>query len=364
MSASLTQRVMALFLVSAFACRLEGDEVEPEPRDQKSRSEEVSGIGRKRVIEALGEQLRRYYIFPETADQIGRHLDQERKSGVFREMSSKAGFAEALTRSIRSICDDSHLMVRVIPENVAANSSYSESFLHQRGAGGNYGFQELRILPGNVGYLRLTSFSLDELFEESKPTVAAAMNFLANSNSVIIDLRGNGGGSARLPAYLASYFFDREPVLINTFHLRHQRRMLECWTTPDAPGARLTGVDLYLLIDEHTFSAAEGFAYSLKHLGRATVVGIRSAGGSHGGAMRPLDCGLEAYIPHSRSIHPVTKTDYEGVGVVPHVEVESEKALARAREMALRASLVGSESDSDRECLQQALETVGSEDVK
>ena len=47
-------------------------------------------------------------------------------------------------------------------------------------------------LPGNVGYLELTGFMSPEA---AAGPAAAAMNFLANTDALIIDLRKNGGGS-------------------------------------------------------------------------------------------------------------------------------------------------------------------------
>jgi hypothetical protein len=55
----------------------------------------------------------------------------------------------------------------------------------------NFGFEKLERLPGNIGYLDRRAFTPAALTGE---TAAAAMNFLSNSEAVIIDLRKNGGG--------------------------------------------------------------------------------------------------------------------------------------------------------------------------
>jgi len=51
-------------------------------------------------------------------------------------------------------------------------------------------------------------------------TAAAAMNFLANSDSVIIDLRQNGGGDPATVALICSYLFSPEPVHLNDLYFR------------------------------------------------------------------------------------------------------------------------------------------------
>jgi len=42
------------------------------------------------------------------------------------------------------------------------------------------------------------------------------------------------------------------------------------------------------------------------------------------------------FIPTGRVINPITKTDWEGVGVKPDVAVPEEKALKMAQRMALK----------------------------
>jgi C-terminal processing protease CtpA/Prc len=58
-------------------------------------------------------------------------------------------------------------------------------------------------------------------------------------------------------------------------------------------------------------------------------------GGAHPGDTAQLPQGFSAFIPAARVIHPVTKTDWEGVGVKPDVEVSADKALETAHKLAL-----------------------------
>ncbi len=88
-----------------------------------------------------------------------------------------------------------------------------------------------------------------------------------------------------------------------------------------------------------TWMNDEEFAYNLQNLGRATIVGETTGGGAHPGADVRIDDHFGAFIPAGRAINPITKTNWEGVGVKPDIEVTAEKALATARLMALKKSL-------------------------
>ena len=70
---------------------------------------------------------------------------------------------------------------------------------------GNYDFEKIKILPGNVGYLKFNSFQDASI---AGPTAVAAMNFLAHTDALIIDLRDNGGGSPSLIQLITTYFFE------------------------------------------------------------------------------------------------------------------------------------------------------------
>jgi C-terminal processing protease CtpA/Prc len=130
--------------------------------------------------------------------------------------------------------------------------------------------------------------------------------------------------------YLASYFFDERPVILNRFFDRPSNRTTDQTTLASVPGRRMPGVPLYILTSRRTFSAAEGFAYSLQALKRATVVGETTGGGAHPSVDMPIGSGLVAFVPVARSMNPVTGTDWEGTGVAPDLAVDADHALETA----------------------------------
>jgi len=109
---------------------------------------------------------------------------------------------------------------------------------------------------------------------------------------------------------------------------------------PTVVGKRLISQDVYILTSGKTWSAAENFCYALKQLKRATLIGERTAGGAHSGrGLTQLTPLFSAFIPVGRSISPVTKSNWERIGVEPDVTVPAAEAVSTAHIMALRRLL-------------------------
>jgi len=94
-----------------------------------------------------------------------------------------------------------------------------------------------------------------------------------------------------------------------------------------------------VLTSKRTFSGAEEFAYNLKNLKRATIVGETTGGGAHPGGGFRVHEHFRMFVPTGRAINPITKTNWEGTGVKPDVETPADQALTVARLMALKKSL-------------------------
>ena len=140
-----------------------------------------------------------------------------------------------------------------------------------------------------------------------------------------------------MAAYVASYFFGAKPVHFTDMYWRDENKLVEVWTSEKVPVRRSANQPLYLLVGPSTFSAAEDFCYSLQQLKRATVVGETTGGGAHmGRGLQRLSPLFTAFIPVGQSLNPITKTNWENVGVQPDVRVPVERALTEAHLAALR----------------------------
>ena len=148
---------------------------------------------------------------------------------------------------------------------------------------------------------------------------------------MIIDLRGNRGGSPAMAGYLVSAFVPPRTEIYNVFHTRagsFSEAPQQAYATPRPD------VPLYVLIDARTGSAAESFAYTLLQAGRATLVGEPSGGAANPGEYFRAGGGLEVFVPTGSPINPVTGSNWEGVGVQPSVRTASDAALERALQLA------------------------------
>jgi C-terminal processing protease CtpA/Prc len=251
-------------------------------------------------------------------------------------IASPREFAETLTRHLQEVSKDKHLRIIYDQNGLPQRSGPPTAEDRARGLAEerrrNFGFNRIERLDGNVGYIELLGFSGSEEVEEA---AVPAMNFVANTDALIFDLRRNGGGSPVTIGLLSSYLFDTV-VHLNDFYIRETDTLRQFHTRAEVPGRRYgTTKPVYVLTSTRTFSAAEEFTYNLKNLKRATIVGETTGGGAHPGGVRRITDHFGIWLPNGRAINPVTKTNWEGVGIAPDVPVAADQALAAAHRDAL-----------------------------
>lgn len=320
----------------------------------QTTAEKLTAKEQREVVDSVTTILEANYIFPEVASKMNSLLRDKLKKGTYTKVSDPIEFAQVLTSDLQSISKDLHLRVRFDPDGIAQrrNASHSaddslafaKSQLIRRRAG-NYGFREIRILDGNIGYLNLTGFS--NVDEEAGATAQAAMNFLSNADALIIDLRQNGGGSPSMIQLITSYLYDSHPVHLNNFYSRPEDSHSQTWTLPYVPGKRRPDIAVYVLTSSNTFSAAEEFSYNLRNLERATLIGEVTGGGAHPGGTQIVTDRFTVWVPTGRAINPITNTNWEGVGVKPHIEVSASDALKVAKITALETLIERSGTDNN-----------------
>lgn len=301
----------------------------------------IDAATRMQVIDGVLKRLNDSYIFPEVAKKMEAAIRERAQKKEYDQITSSAAFARKLTEDLQAVSRDKHLRVRysheAIPEGQRRGEPTAEERENYRRFSQriNHGFERVERLPGNIGYIDLRGFFDPEL---GKDTVAAAMSFISNTDALIFDLRQNGGGDPAMVALISSYLFGAEPVHLNDLHWREGNRVEEFWTKPAVAALRYEGKDIYVLTSARTFSGAEEFSYNLKNLKRATIVGETTGGGANPGGGFRISAHFGMFVPTGYAQSPITKTNWEGTGVKPDVDVPKEQALKTAHLIALKKS--------------------------
>jgi len=322
----------------------------------------IDALTRSRVIEGVLHRLQEGYVFPDKATKMARAIQAEAGSRAYNHISSARGFADTLTRDLRAVSHDLHLEVIYQREEVRDEVPDAEPTPQERrerlafGRRINFGFERVERLSGNVGYLEIRTFNFDAADVDS--TLTAAMNFLAYTDALIVDVRRNGGGEPSMVAAVCSYLMPSN-TLINRFYWRPQNRWDEFRTGPVRGRHYGLTRPVYVLTSDQTFSGAEEFAYDVQTQKRGEVVGDTTGGGAHPGGLRRVTDHFGVWIPSGRAVNPVTGTNWEGTGVRPDLAVPADAALRIAHRRALEW-LIRNTSDADRKAaLQQVLNQVG-----
>jgi hypothetical protein len=287
----------------------------PQPIDAATRQAIVD-----RIIAILDAQ----YIFPPRADEVAAHLRARVAASAYDGLTDAESFSRTLTNEMQAITHDSHLRVSVpAPPRTQAERARDPAPL---------GIGRAEVMADSIGYVEIISFA--GMNDATRRAVRDAMNRVADTRALIIDLRRNGGGGAEMVSHIASYLFGDERVQMSSVYWRTLNDTVHFYTDPRVPGRKFGATKpVYVLTGLRTFSAAEAFVYDLQARKRITVVGVKTGGGAHPGGSHALPGGLRVFVPAGRAINPVTGTNWEGTGVRPDLAVPADSAL----DVALRA---------------------------
>ena len=272
---------------------------------------------KKAAVDTIAALLRRHYVYPSKGNNIADAMQQAGRSGIFDNVKAWKTFDSIATHVLRDAGHDGHLYVRYDPAAVkelrAATTEAEGEDLFFEGAAAvdkNFGFQEIRVLPGNIGYLQISEINISK---KSLPVLQAAMQMVVRTRALIIDLRNNGGGGSNIGAVLEGYFLPEGKHLLEVKN-RSGRMSLD--TVPAIDGARYTQ-PVFILVNNRTASAAEAFAFVLQANKRATIVGQPSAGAANMNTWYPVNDALIVSVSTAAPVLPGTNTSWEQRGVQP-----------------------------------------------
>ena len=306
------------------------------------------------------------YAFPEIAGKMAKHILEKSCAGRYDDCDTPTALGARLTEDMHEIHRDLHLIVFHSPEEASelekrrqepsSDQEYSTHWWIQVHSD-NFGIQKVEYLTGNIGYIDLRYFAPASL---GGKTAVATMNFLSRSDALIIDLLQCAGGDPFMVQLFESYLFseNEQPKLLLSMYNRPKDRTQQIWTHPHVPGDRLPDIPVYVLTSRRTFSGGEDMAYTLKHHGRAIVVGETTGGGANGVESLSIGDGFVILVPNEYPTHPITLGNWEGVGVEPDVAIPREEALQTAHIRALESLIERSETDQRTQVLKWYLQRV------
>jgi len=310
------------------------------PDDGSLAAEQMSG---REIVTTALSLLRANYVFPEVAERAATAVEARLAAGEYDNLD-EITLTELATRHLQEVTGDKHLRLRLgggpppgrdRPEEPDEPRDHQARRLamRQRGRLDNFGIRRVERLDGNVGYLDLRRVAMPA---NAGPAIGAAMELVAGTYALIIDLRHNGGGAPEGVMFWCSYLLTEEPTHLNDIFHADTGETRQFWALPYVPGTRYVDRPVYVLIGRRTFSGGEELCYNLQALGRAELIGETTGGGAHPTRGFPISRAVGIGIPFARSVNPVTGTNWEGTGVTPDVAVPEAEAHDVAYGKALR----------------------------
>lgn len=307
--------------------------------------------GRLAAVESIASLVADEFFDADRADAIAEALRTEVQAGAFDSAASPTELASALT--MRLSAEDHHFSVNYVggdamvegmrPPPAGPGGDRRDPLLGMQRA--NFGFAEVSILPGNIGYIDMRAFAPAE---PAQQTATAVLNFVVHTDAVIFDMRRNHGGSPSMVSFLISHFLPSEPeTVINTFVSRDFDTPQELRSLSDHPAGHRPETPVVVLTSGNTGSAGEAFPYHLQAMQRATIIGETTAGAGNPGGLFLTDEGYSVFVSTSSARNPITGTNWEGVGVTPDIAVPADDALYTAL-LQLYGQLAEASTDADR----------------
>lgn len=289
----------------------------------------------KKVIEETTLEIARLieenYVLRDKGLEIAEFLTEELNTGTYYSARNWKDLDSLISSSLNEISNDGHLFVwnneklaaQLSRQTLKSESNPSEEkeddnfFNDQNAVEINFGFRQVQIMDGNTGYIQLSQINISEA---SLNTLYAAMEMVKNTGKLIIDLRNNGGGGSAVGPVLETFFFEQETELLE---FRTREGKTDMHKTVTWLNLKRYTNPVYIIINHKTASAAEAFAFSLQHTGRATIIGEPSSGAAHMNTYFRLNDNFVLSVSTSAPFLPGTEITWEQKGIQPDLIMEN-----------------------------------------
>ncbi len=332
---------------------------------------------RNKIIEGITHDFLWEYVSYDKAKEMTDFIHQKFVSGGYDTTLNIDEFTYELTKDLRSISKDEHIIVmashykkyrtykskitnskhnhyrytrngelkpklgyQIVRSIKNANWKRKRNKYYRRTGKDKFSYGQIKILPGNIGYFEIYDFNSTAYRRnqnKDRIKLKSVMQFLKNTNSIIIDLRANTGGYIFLSNYFTSFFIDKP----NTYFITTEVR----WVKDTIPNGRDTiiqkdfitpkqnnfkfakGKNIYVLTSSATFSAAELTSYALKKLSNIEIVGEQTRGGGNGHFGGYGTRYYAAIVPSVKVFDKENNYTIESKGITPDTLVVADSAL-------------------------------------
>lgn len=176
-------------------------------------------------------------------------------------------------------------------------------------------YMKSELLDNNIGYIQMLSFE-EGAAQKLKEEIKNLKN--KNINSLIIDLRDNGGGLVTEAVEISEIFIPKGKTILKSYDKNEKE------TITKSRASTNENIKLVILVNEESASATEIFAGAIQDNNVATIIGTKTFGKGVMQEVQPLSIGgalkitIEEFkTPNGNKIHEV--------GITPDIVVENRK---------------------------------------
>lgn len=320
---------------------------------QKNHESNFDQGAKKTILENISKALCRYYVYSDKADSISNYLNGQFLSGKYERISNPCDFSSNITNELFKLTDDSQIKItyNVEFEKSAFGTIIPEKKLNEKEAEKlNYYFNKAEVLPANIGYIKLDGFYRPTVLSRKK--IQAGMQFISNTDALIIDLRDNTGGDETAAIEIESYFYYKKKFTGRKYNkIKNKWDNIFVQNKKSITNGLYLNMPIYILTSERTKSEAEALAYNLQIFKKATVIGDTTRGEANQVEKYCLGNGFIGIISYSRSENAITKTDWKYRGVIPEIFYDEENRLLETQNLIINKKLISEENERQQRIL-------------
>lgn len=286
-------------------------------------------LSKEEVAEAIKSTvtaLEKHYLYPKKAQQASSALLTAQKSGEFDRSFKFGRLKQKVETILISASGDSsfELLKRRTFSSVNIDSDKRQS-----------NSIKVQTLENNIGYIELDG---NFLFSDTDNGIPNALEYLAGSDAVIIDLRNAGDGSISLAQHVISYFVEPNTLLGNVyFNPSVDSERIYSVKLEHAPINYRQNFPIFILNSSFVAGPWEFLGYTLKHLHKATIVGEDTIGVATMKKPLPVSEHLSINIAYAQITHPVTDESWQQRGVFADYQTTAQESFEFAYQLALQA---------------------------